>query len=123
MSLYATGVIRIITDPQLRAFESGSMVCNFAGGIQEGKDKNGNYINNTIDVEVWGKSAELIYDKLKKMDSILASGNIRRQDWNDKNTGEKRSKHVFSISRFEFMPRPPAGGGAATAPDTEDIPF
>jgi single-strand DNA-binding protein len=118
MSLYATGVIRIISDPQLRAFESGSMVCNFAGGIMEGKDKNGNYINNAIDVEAWGKSAEIIVDKLKKMDCILASGNIRRQEWNDKNTGEKRSKHVFSISRFEFMPRP-----SASAPDTEEIPF
>ena len=124
MSLYATGVIRIISDPQLRAFESGSMVCNFAGGIMEGKDKNGNYINNAIDVEVWGKSAEIIVDKLKKMDCILASGNIRRQEWNDKTTGEKRSKHVLSISRFEFMPRPPAGGSnAAPAPADEDIPF
>ena len=122
MSLYATGVIRIISDPQLRAFESGSMVCNFAGGIMEGKDKNGNYINNAIDVEVWGKSAEIIVDKLKKMDCILASGNIRRQEWNDKTTGEKRSKHVLSISRFEFMPRPPAGG-SNVAPDTEDIHF
>ena len=122
MSLYATGVIRIISDPQLRAFESGSMVCNFAGGIMEGKDKNGNYINNAIDVEVWGKSAEVIVDKLKKMDCILASGNIRRQEWNDKTTGEKRSKHVLSISRFEFMPRPTAGGASAT-PDTEEIPF
>ena len=122
MSLYATGVIRIISDPQLRAFESGSMVCNFAGGIMEGKDKNGNYINNVIDVEVWDKSAEVIVDKLKKMDCILASGNIRRQEWNDKTTGEKRSKHVLRVSRFEFMPRPPAGGAAAST-DTEDIPF
>jgi len=116
MSLYATGVIRIISDPQLRAFDSGNMVCNFAGGIMEGKDKNGNYINNAIDVEVWGKSAEVIVDKLKKMDCILASGNIRRQEWNDKTTGEKRSKHVLSISRFEFMPR-------STASANEDIPF
>ena len=122
MSLYASGIIRIISDPQLRAFESGSMVCNFAGGIMEGKDKNGNYINNAIDVEVWGKSAEMIVDKLKKMDCILASGNIRRQEWNDKTTGEKRSKHVLSINRFEFMPRPPAGG-SAVAPDTEELPF
>ena len=49
MSLYATGIVRIITDPQLRAFESGTMVANFAGGIQVGKDKDGNWINNAID--------------------------------------------------------------------------
>ena len=105
MSLYATGIIRIISDPALRSFDSGSMVANFAGGIQEGKDKDGNWINNAIDCEAWGKSAELIVDKLKKGDSILVSGNLRRQEWSDKETGAKRSKHVLSIARFEFMPR------------------
>jgi single-strand DNA-binding protein len=109
MSLYATGIVRIITDPQLRAFESGTMVANFAGGIQEGKDKDGNWINNAIDCEIWGKSAEPIVDKLKKGDSILVTGAVRRQEWNDKETGAKRSKHVLRIQRFEFMPR-----GAAT---------
>jgi single-stranded DNA-binding protein len=121
MSLYATGIIRIISDPQLRAFESGTMVANFAGGIQEGKDKDGNWINNAIDCEVWGKSAEVIVDKLKKGDSILASGAVRRQEWSTRLTPElqqacaqypevaklieKRSKHVLSVQRFEFMPR------------------
>ena len=105
MSLYSTGIIRIITEPQLRTFDSGTMVANFAGGIQEGKDKDGNWINNAIDCEAWGKSAELIVDKLKKGDSILVSGNLRRQEWSDKETGAKRSKHVLSIARFEFMPR------------------
>lgn len=105
MSLYASGVIRIISDPQLRAFDSGTMVANFAGGIQEGKDKSGNWINNAIDCEIWGKSAELICDKLRKGDSVFVNGNVRRQEWQDKETGAKRSKHVLSIGRFEFLPR------------------
>jgi single-strand DNA-binding protein len=105
MSLYASGIIRIITDPQLRTFDSGTMVANFAGGIQEGKDKDGNWINNAIDIEVWGKSAELIVDRCKKGDSIFVTGNIRRQEWADKETAAKRSKHVFSVQRFEFLPR------------------
>jgi len=110
MSLYASGIVRIITDPQLRAFDSGTMVCNFAGGIQEGKDKQGNWINNAIDIEAWGKSAEVITDKCRKGDSIMVSGSIRRQEWNDKETGAKRSKHILSVQRFEFLPR----GAAAT---------
>ena len=105
MSIFATGIVRIITDPQLRTFDSGNMVANFVGGIHEGKDISGNWINNAIDCEVWGKSAEVIVDKLKKGDSILASGAVRRQEWNDKETGAKRSKHVLSVQRFEFMPR------------------
>jgi len=105
MSLYASGIIRIITDPSLRTFDSGTMVANFAGGIQEGKDKDGNWINNAIDIEIWGKSAEVVVDRCKKGDSIFVTGNVRRQEWADKETSSKRSKHVFSVQRFEFLPR------------------
>jgi hypothetical protein len=66
MSLYASGIVRIISEPALRSFDSGTMVANFAGGIMEGKDKNGNYINNAIDIEIWGKSAEVVVDRCKK---------------------------------------------------------
>lgn len=106
MSLYASGVVRIISEPQLKSFDSGNVVVNFAGGITEGKDKDGNYINNAIDVEIWGKSAEIVYDKLKKGDSLFVTGNIRRSEWQDKETGDKRSKHALSVVRFEFLPRP-----------------
>lgn len=113
MSLYASGIVRIISEPTLRSFDSGTMVANFAGGIMEGKDKNGEWINNAIDIEVWGKSAEIITSKLSKGDSIMVTGNIRRQDWNDKETGSKRSKHVLAVQRFEFMPR---GAAASEEP-------
>lgn len=116
MSLYATGILRIISDPQLKAFDSGTMVCNFAGGIYEGKDKAGNWINNAIDVEAWGKAGEIIADKLRKGDSIQATGTLRRQEWNDKETGARRSKHVLSIQRFKFMPR-----SGTAAPADEDV--
>ena len=105
MSLYSSGVVRIISEPQLKSFDSGNVVVNFAGGINEGKDKDGSYINNAIDVEIWGKSAEIVYDKLKKGDSLFVTGNIRRNEWMDKETGDKRSKHSLSVARFEFLPR------------------
>ena len=105
MSLYASGIIRIISEPQLKTFDSGTMVCNFGGGIHEGKDKNGEYINNAIDVEAWGKTAEIIVDKLKKGDSIFVSGNLRMQEWQDRDSSTKRRKHVLSVQRFEFLPR------------------
>ena len=105
MSLFASGIIRIISDPVLRSFDSGTQVANFAGGIQEGKDKNGNYINNVIDIEIWGKSAEVVVDRCKKGDCIMVNGNVKRQDWEDKKTGDKRSKHVLAVNRFEFLPR------------------
>lgn len=106
MSMFASGIVRIISDINSRAFDSGTTVCNFAGGISEGKDKDGNYINNAIDVEVWGKGGDMISSTCKKGDSIMVTGNIRRQEWIDKETGSKRSKHVLNVQRFEYLPRP-----------------
>ena len=72
MSLYASGVVRIISEPQLKSFDSGNVVVNFAGGINEGKDKDGFYINNAIDVEIWGKNAEIVFDTLRKVIAYLS---------------------------------------------------
>lgn len=105
MSMYASGVIRLITDPETHTFDSGTPICKFAAGINEGKDKNGDYINNAIDVEVWGKGGEMIAKTCTKGDSIMVTGNIRRQEWTDKETGKRRTKHVLNVQRFEYLPR------------------
>lgn len=114
MSLYASGIIRIISDIELKTLQSGTTVANFGGGIADGKDKNGNYIKNAIDVEVWGKSAEVISQNLSKGDVIMVSGNVRMQEWTDKETGKNRRKHVLSVQRFEFLPR---------TTNEEEVPF
>ena len=126
MSLYVNGLVRIITKPEARYLESGNTVVNFVGGIHEGKDKNGNYIKNAIDCEVWGKVGETILERCSLMDSIMVTGIIRRQDWEDRETGAKRSKHVLKIGRFEFLPRntsDDAPAPPAPADDEEDVPF
>jgi len=128
MSLYANGIVRIITKPEARYFESSTVVVNFVGGIHEGKDKNGNYIKNAIDCEVWGKIGAAILERCTLMDSIMVTGSIRRRDWEDRETGAKRSKHVLNIGRFEFLPRntsddAPARQAPADDIDEDDVPF
>jgi single-strand DNA-binding protein len=106
MSLYASGIIRIISDMRLKTFDSGTVVLNFAGGIIEGKDKEGNYIENVMDIEVWGEnSAKAIQKYCNVKDCIFVSGVIKMQTWEDKDTGKDRRKHVLSVQRFEFLPR------------------
>ena len=107
MSLYASGIVRIISDMRLKTFDSGNVVLNFAGGILEGKDKDGEYIENVMDVEVWGEnSANAIQTYCNFKDCILVSGVVKMLTWLDKDTGKDRRKHVLSVQRFEFLPRP-----------------
>ena len=127
MSLYANGIVRIITKPEARYFES-SLVVNFVGGLHEGKDRNGNYIRNAIDCEVWGKTGAAILERCNLMDSIMVTGHVKRHEWQDKETGAKRSKHVLSVGRFEFLPRntsddAPVPSAPADDIDEDDVPF
>lgn len=105
MSLYTSGVVRIISDLRFKSFDTGKAVCNFSGGINDGKDSQGNYIKNAIDLEIWDKLGELVNDTCKKGDSIFVTGMLKRQEWDDKETGKPRSKHILSVSRFEYLPR------------------
>ena len=115
MSLYAQGVVRVLTDPDVKYFESGKSVVKFLGGLSEGKDKNGNYIQNSIEVEAWDKTGEVIVNYAPKGSNVLVSGNVRQEEWDDKETGVKRRKHVLKAARIELLPRAGDGNGA-TAP-------
>jgi hypothetical protein len=70
MSLYASGIIRIISDPALRSFDSGTMVANFAGGILEGKDKNGNYMKMQWTLKYGTKTRPMYKNVAKKIASL-----------------------------------------------------
>ena len=101
MTLQASGIIRILGDIELKNI-GDTTVTKFYGGINEGKDKNGNWINNAIDVEVWGRTGEVIKEKMAQGDSIYGIGKIVMNEW--ESDGGKRRKHVFKLGRFEFLP-------------------
>ena len=113
MTLQASGIIRILGDIELKNYGEYT-VAKFYGGINEGKDKNGNWINNAIDVEVWGRSGEIIKEKMGKGDSFYAIGKIVMSEW--ESDGGKRRKHVFNVNRFEFLPR-------ISDTSTNEVPF
>ena len=103
MTLQAQGIIRIITAPETTQV-GDTTVTKLYGGISEGKDKNGEYINNAIEVVAWGKTGELIQNSFVKGDSFFANGTIRLESWEGKDG--KRNKHTFKLNRMEFLPKP-----------------
>jgi single-strand DNA-binding protein len=66
------------------------------------------------DWRAWGKQAETIAKFFHKGAPILLSGRLAQEEWEDKQTGQKRRKTLGIIDTFEFC-----GGqqrGAAEAP-------
>jgi len=76
-----------------------------------------------IDVEAWAQQAETIGKFMKKGSPILIEGRLKMDQWDDKTTGQKRSKLVVVCENFRFVgpaaprdPNAPPDQPTATAP-------
>ena len=55
-----------------------------------------------IDLIVYGKSAQLCKQWLSKGSKICVEGRLMHESWQTQ-SGEKRSKHVVSVEKIEFL--------------------
>ena len=101
----------ITRDPELKYTPKGTAVCKFGLAINRTwKDDGGNKRDETtfVDVDAFGKTAELIGQYLKKGRPVMIEGRLKLDQWDDKQTGAKRSKLGVVVESFQFMD---SGGG------------
>ena len=92
-------------DPDFRSTREGKSVCGVTVAISK---KYGNRdIVVFIDCTFWGKTAEIVSEKFHKGDPIYVEGKLEMDQWDDKTTGQKRSKIKLNARTFSFLP----GGG------------
>ena len=68
-----------------------------------------------VDVEVWGRQAETIGQYLSKGKPIFVEGRLKLDSWEDKESGQKKSKMKVVCEHFQFIGAP--GGGRAEFKD------
>lgn len=96
----------ITRDPELRTTPSGSQVCSFSVAVNRTfKDSSGTSQETVsfFDCSAWGRSAEIINQYAKKGTGILVSGRLEQRSWEDKNTGQKRSRVEIIVEEFSFL--------------------
>ena len=79
------------------------------------KDANGNQSAVFLDFVAFGKTAELINQYYQKGDMLCGQGEISQDEWQDKDTGAKRTKHKIIISKLEFTKSPKAWASGANS--------
>jgi single-strand DNA-binding protein len=92
-------------DPEVKFLKNGTAVCNLGIAVNRvWKDENGNKMEECmfIDCTAWGQRGETISEYFSKGDQILIAGRLDLQTWEDKNTGDKRSKHIVTVETFDF---------------------
>ena len=116
-------------DPEVRYFESGSVVANLTIAVNR---RSRNEEPDWFNLEIWGKQAQVAADYVKKGALLGISGSYKVDTWTDRNTGEGRSKPVIRVDRLELLGSKRDGesnsfnSGESTnnrRPKDEEIPF
>ena len=104
-------------DPELRYTGNGMAIAKFALAVNR-KWKDGNTGDmkeevTFVDIDAFGKQAETIGQYLKKGRPILIEGRLKLDQWEDKQTQQKRSKLGVVAEAFTFLGSGPGreGGG------------
>jgi single-strand DNA-binding protein len=82
-------------DPELRYLQSGTAVTDLGLAVNDRrKTPNGEWVEETtfVDVTLWGRTAEIAGEYLTKGSPVLIEGRLKTDSWDDKQTGQKRSK-------------------------------
>lgn len=88
----------LVSDPETREVSS-KKVCKLRMCISGNRAKEGEKL--FIDVEMWGRQAEIANEYLKKGRSIIVNGELRRNSW--ENEGKKYTKDFITASSFQFL--------------------
>ena len=107
-------------DPELKYLPKGTALCRFSLAINRSyKTDTGETKEEVtfVEVESFGRQAEVIAQYLRKGRALLVEGRLRQDSWEDKQTGQKRTALRVVLEGFSFIDsRGPEANAAGTAP-------
>jgi single-strand DNA-binding protein len=105
---------RLTRDPEVRFLSSGTAVADIGIAVNRyWRNQDGQQQEEVtfVNVEAFGKQAETVGQYLKKGRPIFIEAHLKFDQWDDKQTGQKRSKLKVVLDRFEFIDSRGEGGG------------
>lgn len=143
----------VTRDPEIKYTPKGSAVADLGLAINRSyTNQGGEKVEEVtyVDVELWGRLAEIAGEYAKKGRPVFIEGRLRIDSWEDKQSGQKRSKLKVVGEGLQLLgsrtgggsgggggggdfegdappprsaPRPPAQRPAQADPGDDDIPF
>lgn len=98
-------------DPETRTTGGGQNVTNMSLAVNrrwKGSDGQPQEAVSYIDCVAWGKAGDVMAQYLNKGSAVLVHGRLDQRSWDDKESGQKRSKIEVVIEDFNFV----GGGGS-----------
>jgi single-strand DNA-binding protein len=105
-------------DVEIRHTQSNTAIGKFGIAVNrrysvgEGGNREQREETSFIDCEVWGRTAEIMSQYLQKGRPVFIEGRLRLDQWEDKTSGQRRSKLLVVVENFQFVDsRSDDGGG------------
>jgi single-strand DNA-binding protein len=109
-------------DPELRYTPKGTAIAKIGVAVNrvwtnEAGEKKEEV--TFVDVDIFGRTAENVGQYMRKGRPILIEGRLKLDQWDDKQTGQKRSRMGVTLEGFQFLGggRGEGGGSGGGSPD------
>lgn len=105
-------------DPELRYTPKGTAIAKIGIAVNRTwRTETGEQKEEVtfVDVDAFGKQAETIGQYLRKGRPLLVEGRLRLDQWDDKQTGQKKSRLGVVLESFQFLDSGNREGGGAPA--------
>ncbi len=112
-----TLVGRVGGDPDIKYFESGTVKCQLTLAVNRRSRNNDK--PDWFNLELWGKTAEVAGNYVRKGSLIGVKGSLKFDSWSDRQTGTLRSSPVINVEQLELLSskRDGDGGMSDMSPD------
>lgn len=100
-------------DAELRTTPSGTAILSFGVAVNDRRrNANGEWEDyaNFIDCTMFGRRAEALAQDLTKGVKVAIEGRLHYSSWEDRNSGQRRSKVDVTVDELEFMSSRNGGG-------------
>lgn len=106
----------ITRDPEVRYTPKGTAVTDISLAINRtySSDDGQRHEETTfVDITFWGRQAEIIGEYMKKGRPIYVEGRLQLDTWEDKTSGQQRSRLKVVGENFQFLGSRDDGGGSS----------
>jgi single-strand DNA-binding protein len=112
----------VTRDPEIKYTPKGSAVADLGIAINRTyTNQGGEKVEEVtyVDVELWGRLAEIANEYAKKGRSIFVEGRLRIDSWEDKQSGQKRNRLKVVGEGMQLLGSRPGSSGGAGGADFE----
>jgi single-strand DNA-binding protein len=112
-------------DPEVRRTSSGTAVSTLRLAVNESfQNKSGERVERVlfVDIDVWDRQAETCQQYLNKGSPVFIEGRLQMDSWEDKESGQKRTRLKVRAERVQFLSGPRRDGAVRDTPAASPAP-